>query len=208
MEVRPPVPRTEVSSEDDRFRCVPYGSVLFARACVARQEMLGRPRDQRHGDYVYCGECTDGPALRTRLGTLIPAAQLTERAKMNKPRIRKRRPLAPKGDAFAPSKATRAAVAALSTVLPQKPPRASLPLAAPEPRAPIIPGLPAPPTPTCSPCAPPSSPALVEPVLHFEIEGPALGLQNIEAGLRDVGERTRQLLMAARAARARLAARP
>lgn len=65
--ILPPVPVDAVENAEDRFRCVPYGAVLFARSCLARQEMLGKPRTPKSEDYFRCEGCEDGLSILLRL---------------------------------------------------------------------------------------------------------------------------------------------
>jgi hypothetical protein len=66
--ITPPKAVDDISTPEDRFRCVPYNAVLFARTCVSRQDMLGKPREQRTGDYAECEGCQAGMTIREKLG--------------------------------------------------------------------------------------------------------------------------------------------
>lgn len=74
MIILPPKPASEVSSLEDRFQCVPYRAVIFARVCVSRQDMLGKPRDARTGDYTDCEGCALGASIRTQVGAGVAPA--------------------------------------------------------------------------------------------------------------------------------------
>lgn len=65
--ISPPVAVDAVSVSTDRFHCRPYACVLMASACVRRQDMLAKPRNERNGDYTECEGCKDGETVRTRL---------------------------------------------------------------------------------------------------------------------------------------------
>jgi len=65
--VAAPVAVTEIAAETDRFRCGPYSCVLMASACIRRQDMLTKPRNERTGDYADCEKCEDGKTVRRRL---------------------------------------------------------------------------------------------------------------------------------------------
>lgn len=65
--IAPPVAVTDITAETGRFRCKPYSCVLMASACIRRQAMLTRPRNERTGDYADCEGCQDGAVLRARL---------------------------------------------------------------------------------------------------------------------------------------------
>lgn len=66
--ITPPKAVDDISAPEDRFRCLPYNAVLFARTCVSRQDMLGKPREQRTGDYSDCDGCQVGMTIREKLG--------------------------------------------------------------------------------------------------------------------------------------------
>lgn len=125
FELRPQVPIPEITDPADRFKCVPYGSVLLARACSSRQEMSAKPRDQRTMDYTYCVDCKDGLKVRQRLGLIAVETVVSETRTRRGPAPsggrRGRRPAAAQKE-HAPSEATRAAVAAQPTALPMRPP--------------------------------------------------------------------------------------
>lgn len=67
MTITPPVAPEAVTAPDDRFKCVPYGAVLTARTCDARQRQLAKAVDSRDGDYYYCEGCETGALIRLRL---------------------------------------------------------------------------------------------------------------------------------------------
>lgn len=74
--IAPPVDPSQVRAGTDRFRCVPFNAVIFARACVDRQNAAGVQDGQRGtvgghyrretklGDYFACRECAVGAAIR------------------------------------------------------------------------------------------------------------------------------------------------
>jgi len=70
-----PIPVGDVARETDRFRCKPYGAVLFASACLKRQEAAAQPKGPT-GDYFFCRGCEDGLTvmLRLRRAPLTPPA--------------------------------------------------------------------------------------------------------------------------------------
>lgn len=63
-----PVPVDRITNHTDRFRCVPYEAVLFANACVKRQEMHAQERTSRVLEYSKCKGCRTGEEVRKRLG--------------------------------------------------------------------------------------------------------------------------------------------
>lgn len=62
-----PVSVDTITAATDRFHCRPYACVLMASACVRRQDMLAKPRNERNGDYTECEGCKDGETVRVRL---------------------------------------------------------------------------------------------------------------------------------------------
>lgn len=105
MIIPTPKPAAEVSSLEDRFQCVPYRAVIFARVCVSRQDMLGKPRDARTGDYTDCEGCALGASIRTQVGAGVAPATNKAPAHgpgfVHVPRMPGRRalPVAPRGPA-------------------------------------------------------------------------------------------------------------
>ena len=196
--VKPAVPIKQISAPDDRFRCAPYGAVLFARACTERQRMLALPRDQRSGDYSFCDGCEDGPRVLVQLGLAAPTPDGSRpKNSLMRGNKRKRRRLPQKrDDQIAPSDAGReAAAAALAAPRPLAPPGKRrivvLPRAAQEETtAPLAEEVPPPPAPARE-----GDPLLAE--MHV-----------LEDGLRRIEVETRRLLARVKSARARLAARP
>jgi hypothetical protein len=181
MEIRPPVEIDAITGPEDRFRCKPYGAVLFSRSCGERQRMLTLPRDQRTGDYSFCVDCPDGPRVAAQLGLIAPEALLAKaKNSMMKGNKRKRRKAQPKDERISPSDASRAAAEVAATApLPQAPPgRHRVRAADPAPKRP-------------------------EPPDPFVGE-----LLAIEVNLVDLEKETKLLLRRVRSARARLAARP
>lgn len=62
-----PVDAESVAVPTDRFRCVPYEAVLFANACVKRQDLLASARLSRVLEYSRCKGCRIGQRIRERL---------------------------------------------------------------------------------------------------------------------------------------------
>lgn len=179
MEIRPPVPASEVASPDDRFRCEPYKSVLTVRACLSRQDVAALPANERREDYTYCPGCEIGATVRGRV--LLPVEDMLTKRPMRRKTDRK--PYQPNVQ-VAPSKATRAAIAALPAGLPMKPP-------AERPRTVRVPAPAPPPTP------PVPAPYAAERAVLVDIES-RIGALALRGG---------QLLAAVRSVRCRLAAR-
>lgn len=78
--VAPPVTLDAITADTDRFHCRPYSCILMASACIRRQDMLAKPRNERTGDYADCEGCKDGATVRKRL-QMAPAEPSAGRAK-------------------------------------------------------------------------------------------------------------------------------
>src|SRR5262245_1481263 len=66
------VPVAALARRGERFRCAPYGAVLSAAACLARQAARAAQDAAGRKRYALCRGCAAGAVVQARVGHLPP----------------------------------------------------------------------------------------------------------------------------------------
>ncbi len=216
--IAPPKSVDDITAPDDRFRCGPYNAVLFARTCVSRQDMLGKPREQRTGDYSECDGCQVGLAIREKLGAgppPVPAGKSAHGPGLPYvPKMPGRGPLPMAPEPTKPKPPVPAVKPTPPTPKPSAPPTGEPPVKRKPGRPPKPkPSVPPPPVPTplapATPAVTPPAPLLppVLPSTEEELAAFERDLVGVRNGLLLTASKCEALLSEIRAARARIAAK-